>query len=217
MQFSKRSIVVASTLLASTFIWGQLPPNTGRKSLLVRMSFASAWINDFGDRDLPQICLSVDEDGHYEMRRLTRTIDSEQHQGSPGAKLLPGTPHIELVQGTLPPSEVMTLRKFLGNREFMRLGASGPRILRNGGETFVAEVPRETGVQRVVMSDADGANPFPRSANKIVNWLQHFTAEGAEPLDVSAQDICPSVALKQVNPATASVHPNPSPGACIRH
>jgi hypothetical protein len=215
MRISKRFFVVASTLLASTFALGQLQHNSG-KSLLVRMSFTSTWVNDIGDRDFPQICLSVDEDGHYEMRRLTMKIKSEPAEGNLQTKLLPETPRTELLQGTLPPSEVVALRKLLGNREFMKLTASAPRILRNGGETFVAEVPRDNGVRRVVLSDADRENPFPRSANKIVNWLQHFKAEGAEPLDVSAQDICPTGTLQQIDPAVASTQSFSSPEGCIK-
>jgi hypothetical protein len=33
---------------------------------------------------------------------------------------------------------------------------------------------------------------MPYSVQKFVSWLQQFKAEGAEPLDVSALDICPS-------------------------
>jgi hypothetical protein len=108
------------------------------------------------------------------------------------------------------------LEKLLADPEFLRLAASAPNILRKGAETFVAEVPREDQVQRVVMSDADGENPLPRSAKRIVNWLQHFKAEGAKPLDVSAEDICPSAALQPVNPATALLRPTPLSGACVK-
>ena len=75
---------------------------------------------------------------------------------------------------------------------------------------------RNMNVRRVVLSDADRENPFPRSANKIVNWLQHFKAEGAEPLDVSAQDICPTGTLQQIDPAVASTQSFSSPEGCIK-
>ena len=205
MRFSKRHVVMASVLLASTLAWGQQPQVNGPTSLLVRMSFASTWVAGFGG--FPQICFSVDHTGHYEMRRLTMKGNAE---------FLVGTPHTELLQGTLPPSELGKLEKLLEDPEFLKL-TSAPSILRKGAETFVAEVPRENGVQRIVMSDADRKNPFPRSAERIVNWLQHFKAEGAEPLDVSAEDICPSGAVQPVNPATALLQqPIPSSGACVR-
>jgi hypothetical protein len=191
VRFSKRYIVVTSVLLASTLAWGQQPQINGRTSVLVRMSFTSSWVVDYGDEGFPQICFSVDRTGHYRMRRLTTKGNTE------------------LLQGTLPPKEMRKLEKRLQDPEFRGLARSSGGILRKGAETFVAEVPRENGVQRVVMSDADNENPFPRSAERIVNWLQHFKAEGAEPLDVSAEDICPSGALQPVKPATALLEPIP--------
>jgi hypothetical protein len=215
MRFSKRHMVVASALLASTLSWAQQPQINEHTSLLVRMSFASSWVPS-GLGGFPQICFSVDHTGHYEMRRVTIKVSAEPLQGSPDAKLLLGTPHTELLQGTLSPSELENLQKLLEDPEFRGLARSSGGILRKGAETFVAEVPRENGVQRVVMSDTDRESPFPRSAKRIVNWLQHFKAEGAKPLDVSAEDICPSGALQPVSPATASLQPIPSSGACVR-
>jgi hypothetical protein len=198
MRFSKRYIVMASVLLASVLAWGQQPQINGRTSVLVRMSFTSSWVVDYGDEGFPRICFSVDHTGHYRMRRLTTKGNTE------------------LLQGTLPPKELRKLEKLLQDPEFRGLARSSGGILRKGAGTFVAEVPREDGVQRIAMSDTDRENPFPRSADRIVNWLQHFKAEGAEPLDVSAQDICPSGALQPVNPATALLQPISSSGACVR-
>jgi hypothetical protein len=203
---------ITSVLLASVLAWGQQPQIKEWAFVLVRMSFTSTWVSDFGDKDFPQICFSVDHTGRYQMRRLT-TNWVRQKKGN--SELLEGTPHTELLQGTLPPMELTKLEKLLGDREFRQLTSSAPTILKEGGETFVAEVPRENGVQRIVMSDADRENPFPRSADRIVNWLQHFKAQGAEPLDVSAQDICPSGALQPVNPATALLQPISSSRACV--
>ena len=124
------------------------------------------------------------------------------------------TPKTEMLQGTLTPAELGKLQKLLGDREFRTL-TSTPRFLLGDGETFVAEVPGEYGVLRVVVSNADNENPFPRSAERIVSWLQHFKAEGAEPIDVSAMDICPSAALQPVNPGIASLQPVPLPGGCV--
>jgi len=215
MQFAKRYLVAALLLLASTLVWGQQPQINQRTSLLVRMSFTSSWVPQ-GFGSFPQICFSIDRTGHYEMRRLTMKVSTEPPKGSPDDKLILGTPYTELLQGTLPASELEKLQKLLADPEFLKLAASAPNILRKGADTFVAEVPREGYVQRIVISDADGENPFPRSANRIVNWLQRFKAEGAKPLDVSAEDICPSAALQPINPATALLQPTPLPGACVR-
>jgi hypothetical protein len=211
MRFSKRHIEMASVILASTLALGQQPQINGREingpsSLLVRLSFTSTWVADVGDKDFPQICFSVDRSGRYQMRRLTK-------QGN--ADFLEGTLHPELLQGTLLPNELTMLENFLQDPEFRGLAGSSGSILRKGAETFVAEVPRANSVRRVVMSDADRENPFPRSVDQIVRWLQRFKAEGAKPLDVSAQDICPSGALQPVNPATALLQPTSSSSACI--
>ncbi len=214
MRFSKSYFAAASLLLASTLVWGQhSQQNDQRASLLARMSFTSSWVAQ-GLGSSPQICFSIDREGHYEIRRLTIKASAESPQAGPDDKLLTGTPYTELLQGTLSAGELEQLEKLLADGEFLKLAASAPNILRKGAETFVAEVPRDDYVQRVVMSDADGENPFPRSANRLVNWLQHFKAEGAKPLDVSAEDICPRGSLQPVKPSTALLQPMPTSGAC---
>src|SRR6202140_5381672 len=199
MQFSMKHFLMASVLLASTFAWGQQPQIGGPAPLLARMSFTSSWVTSRFE-SFPQICISVDRSGQYQMRRVTMKGNAE---------FVEGTPHTELLQGTLPPRELKKLEMMLHDPEFRTLPRSGGGILLKGAETFVAEVPRASGAQRVVVSDTDGENPFPPSAQRIVNWLQRFKAEGAEPLDVSALDICPSGALQPVRPDTALLQPVP--------
>src|SRR3979490_1776556 len=166
MRCSMKYVVMASVLLASTFTWGQQLQVSGPTSLFVCMSFASSWVpSGFGSS--PQICFSVDRSGHYEMRRVTI-------KGN--AKFVDGTAHAELLQGTLPPKELKKLETLLQDPEFRTLPKSSGNILRKGAGTFVAEVPRTGEVQRVVTSDTDGENPFPPSAQRIVNWLQQFKA-----------------------------------------
>ena len=220
MRFSTRLIVIASVVLASAFVSGQETAIVGGTSpLLVRMSFTSFWAADYGPEGMegsPRICFSVNRNGHYLMRRLTTKVSTESLQETPHGKvkILLGTPHTELLQGTLSSGELEKLKKLLEDPDFRKLTGSSPRLLLKGAETFVAEVPREDGVQRVVRSDADGENPLPRSAERIVNWLQHFKADGAEPLDVSDQDICPSGAIQPLHPATALLQPSSSSGEC---
>jgi hypothetical protein len=184
MRFSKSSVVMASMLVVSTLAWGQLAQIDGTRSMNARMSFTSSWVDDFGDRDLPQVCFSVADTGHYQLRRKAMKTNGDPVQGSPHSNLLRKTPHPELLQGTLSPSEPRELRKLFGDRGFLTLTTSAPIILRKGAETFVAEVPRENGVQRVVMTDADNEHPLPPLINKIVDWIQDFKAEGAKPLGV---------------------------------
>jgi hypothetical protein len=58
----------------------------------------------------------------------------------------------------------------LHDPEFRTLPRSGGGILLKGAETFVAEVPRASGAQRVVVSDTDGENPCPafRAKNRYL-------------------------------------------------
>ncbi len=208
MRLSKSCLVVLAALLASTLGSGQASPTRQQTSLLVRMSFTNSWLPQ-GFANFPQICFSVDRSGHYEMRRLTMKVSTESSKENPDKKFVLGAPYSELLQGTLSSGELGKLEKFLEDPEFVKLSSSTPSLLRKGAETFVAEVPRESRVQRVVISNADGENPFPRSTSRFVNWLQHFKAEGAEPLDVSADDICPSGTFQPVNPAAALLQPMP--------
>jgi hypothetical protein len=190
MRPSTKFVLIASLLLASALAWGQSQRQPAeRTSLLARLSFTSTWIAGYGQEGFPQICFSVDHTGYYRMRRLTTKGETE------------------LLQGTLPPGELGKLEKLLGDSEFRSLAGSSGGILRKGAEAFVAEVPREQSIQRVVMSDTDGENPLPRSVGKIVGWLQRFKPKDAEPLDGSTQDICPSGVLRPVQPATAALEP----------
>ena len=217
MRFFAGFIVIVSVFLASALAWGQTQMNAStsvpvRTSLLVRMSFASTWEEQDGFGNSPQICFSVDRTGHYQMRRLTKLRRSIKKDN---AEIIEETLIPELIRGTLPPNELAKLEKLLEDPEFLRLSGPVPNLLREGAETLVAEVPRENGVQRVVASDADRANPLPRSASEIVNWLKHFKAENAEPLDVSTQDICPSRAVQPVRPTNALLEPASPYGACV--
>jgi len=216
MRFRAAFLVITSALVVSVLSWGQ-PQILEKDSLLVRMSFTSTWAADHDPEGLegsPQICFSVDGSGHYQMRRLTMKVTGEPAPGNPDGKLFPETPKTEFLQGTLPGSELAKLKKLLDDPEFVKLSGPAPRLLLQGAETLVAEVPREDWMQRVVMSDADGKNPFPRSAERIVKWMQHFKAKGGEALDVSAADICPREALRSIDPVTAWFESSSSAGGC---
>jgi len=190
MRPSTKFVLIASVFLASALACGQGQPQSAEStSLLARLSFTSTWIGGHDQEGFPQICLSVDRTGYYRMRRLTTKGETE------------------LLQGTLPPSELGKLEKLLGDSEFRRLSGSPASLLRKGAETLVAEVPREESIQRIIMSDIDGESPLPRSAGKIVRWLQRFKPEGTQPLEGSTQDICPSGALRPLQPATAALEP----------
>ncbi len=197
MRLSKRLVLFAGWLLASALAWGQNRQVNGRQSIPIRMSFRSESWGLTGSGSFQQTCFSVDgRTGHYEMQRVTMTVtvSPAPTQGSPIAGSSSGPPHTEQVQGIMFASELQSLQKLLAGSEFLKLAAQEPKgtVLHKGADDFVAEVPRENGVQRVVARDEGGESPFPRSVQEIVSWLQHFKAENTEPFDVS-EDICPDM------------------------
>jgi hypothetical protein len=190
MGLSKR-ILITSCLIASALAWGQDAQVNESSSAFVRVSFTSFILGD--SRSYRKICFSFDRTGHYELERVTMKVSTKRSQGSPVYNSsVSGPSHTELVQGSMFAGDLQKLEKLLADSDFMKVTASTPEMtaLQKGSEDFVAEVPRENGVQRVAMRDADGENPFPRSVQEIVNWLQHFKAENAKPLNVLG-GICP--------------------------
>jgi hypothetical protein len=193
-----KSILITSCLVTSALAWGQNAQVNESSSAFVRVSLTSYILGDSGS--YRKICFSFDRTGHYELARVTMKLTTKRSQGSPvynGSSS--GPRHTELVQGSMFAGDLQKLEKLLADSDFMKVTASTPEItaLQKGAEDFVAEVPRENGMQRVVMRDADGENPFPRSVQEIVNWLQHFKAENAEPLNVLGE-ICPKDAWSDV-------------------
>jgi hypothetical protein len=209
MRFSKRQIVLSAAILAATFAWGQQPDVhlPADSSLLVRMSFASSW-EFHGFVTGPQVCFSVNRSGHYQMRRVTTKTTIEPREGAPNGKAVVETPQTEYLQGTLAVRDLENLKKFVGDPNLLKLTVVPPSIVRKGGETFVAEIANGSRTRRIVVSDADGENPFPDSAEKIVDWLEGFKAEGARPLDVSTEDICPTGTMQPIAPDAARLEPS---------
>ncbi len=181
--------VMALVLLASPIAWAQRDGHVLSGSSIARFSYTNTWPLDNKDDESSQICFAVQQDGHYQMRRLT----------AKGAT--------ELVGGTVPAVELKKLEKLLEAPEFRGLTSSVGGVIFNGGESFATELSSENGVQRLFLANPDGERPFPASASKIINWLQNFKPRDAEALDVNDPDICPGAAMKLVRPSVASLAP----------
>ncbi len=150
-------------------------------SLLARVSYTTGHVVDWTqEQGYPKICLAVHNDGHY---RLLRVVEK-------------GT---ETLQGTLPQNKLSEFDRLLKNLDFDR---SGGAIIRGGAESFVAEVVREEKVFRHIWINPDDERPFPRSARKLVQWLQTFKAEQASPLVHRDLDepICPPLTEDSITP-----------------
>ena len=97
----------------------------------------------------------------------------------------------EFLEGELSPSQLSTVIRMLAGLDFQ---ASEVGIVRQGSETFKAEVHVAGETQRYVWLDPDHQRPFPKSAKVVVDWLRDFKAEGASPLtlgEFSVQEVCP--------------------------
>ncbi len=54
------------------------------------------------------------------------------------------------------------------------LEGSGGGVIRNGSESFAAEIVRGNETIRYLWVDPDHQRPFPDSAVALINWLQGF-------------------------------------------
>jgi len=163
-----------------------------QSSLLARLSYRSTWISQPGQKVAPRICLSVSKDGHY---RILRLSDIGQTQ---------------VLQGTLTPRQLKQLQDLLDAPDFRALAGSHGGVVRRGSESFMAEVPREEGVQRVLWMIPDRKSSFPQPAARMVEWLRDFQPNGAETLiNTEFPDVCPRVGLAPVQPTVAHLDAQP--------
>ena len=106
--------VMALVLLASPIAWAQRDGHVLSGSSIARFSYTNTWPLDNKDDESSQICFAVQQDGHYQMRRLT----------AKGAT--------ELVGGTVPAVELKKLEKLLEAPEFRGLTSSVGGVIFNG-------------------------------------------------------------------------------------
>ncbi len=77
------------------------------------------------------------------------------------------------------------------------------RLVRQGGESFVAEVVRGRETLHYLWFNPDHERPFPSSAARLIQWLQTFDAHGASPLTLRELDeraICPPASTRPLLP-----------------
>lgn len=190
------TMLVATVALFTSGIASAQSNQHSPDSLLARLSYSSTYVIDWrGEKGYPQVCFALYRSGYYQVSRMTEG----------------GT---ETLQGTLSQDQLLRLGRRLKNLDFQ---ASAGDVIRQGSESFVAEVVREGKAMHYVWIDPDHQRPFPSSAISVVNWLQNFKAKGASPLtlrELSEQPICPPASAKPVQPVSASLHPTSVGGAC---
>jgi hypothetical protein len=169
-------IVVIGTLVASPS-FAQNNGTNDENALVARLSYSSTWFVSADQKTSPRICFAVFKDGRYRM--LRRSPDGRTQR----------------VQGVIVPEELGQIEAMLKSPGFRALaGQRGGGIVRSGSERFIAEVPREDSVQRLLWMNPDRKEPFPEAAAEVIDWLQHFEPRHAESLvDTEFPDVCPQL------------------------
>ena len=158
-------------------------------NLLARLSYDTTYVTEergqpHFSRNFSRICFEVYRDGRYRTSRMAlgRT---------------------ENLRGTLPEEQVSQVASLLKKVDF---DSKGGGIVRQGSETFVAEILRGGQTSRFIWVDPDHHRPFPDAAESVIRWLQEFKAQGATALtapESSTMQICPRMSDRPVQPVAA--------------
>ena len=154
-------------------------------NLLARLSYDSTYVTEErGQPHFSRICFEVYRDGRYRTSRMAlgRT---------------------ENLRGTLSEEQLSNVGSFLKKVDF---DSKGGGIVRQGSETFVAEIVRGRKTARFIWVDPDHHRPFPDAAESVIRWLQEFKAQGATALtapESSTMQICPRMSDRPVQPVAA--------------
>ena len=93
------------------------------------------------------------------------------------------------------PQERGQIEALLNSPSFRALTSQGGAVVvRSGSESFMAEVSREDGVQRLLWMNPDREDPFPQAAAQVVDWLQRFEPKHGERfVDAEFPEVCPQL------------------------
>lgn len=157
------------------------------EALIARLSYQSTYRIDWRDqRGSTRICFALYKSGHYRMSRLSEN-------------------GMHTVQGNLYGDEFASLRTMLRDLRSETTGRG--EIIRQGSESFRAEIVRGGETTELEWINPDHERPFPRSATQVVAWLQQFRDRDAVRLtlrELSEEPICPPASTKPVEPVVAS-------------
>jgi hypothetical protein len=196
MRDSIVTLITALTLFTSSTGLAQ-SKKADSDGLVARLSYDSMYLVDSRAQEgSPSVCLALYRSGRYQI-----LMDTEK-----------GT---EFLQGTLSRDQLLRVSRMLEALDFQTGGAS---LIRQGAESFEAEVHRSGETAHYIWVDPDHQRPFPKSAISVVRWLRNFKAQGASPLtlgEFSWQHVCPSE--EPLLPLTAAAHRESGAGSCGRH
>lgn len=151
-------------------------PRDDSDAALARLSYESGGtVIDWRDqKGFPKLCLAVYQSGYYQVSRLT------EHGN-------------QTLEGTMSKEQLGELHGLLHQIDFPSRGG-GIQYLQ-GAESIVIELLGHGKTKHHFWINPANRNPLPKSAIKVVNWLENFEARNATPLQYEASDlrICPSM------------------------
>lgn len=189
------------TLLTSVICYPQVKQYSVKPSapLLARISFDSSFPAEAGDSS--HICIAVYESGLY---RLLKVEAVKANRLNP-----------PILQGTLSKEELDHFRGLLRN---LRSNRRQDGIIRQGTESFIADIVVEGKSARYTWDDSDYRDPFPGPIRKVVSWLQDFKAKDSTEFELhelsNVQGPCPSMNDTPVQPIEAGLIPEPNASRC---
>jgi len=156
-------------------------------ALLARLSYQSSYGVDWrNERASPRICFALYASGQY---LITRVLEYGR----------------QTLQGTLSEDEARRLSLMLTK---LRGETNRGGVIRQGSESFSAEIVQGGKTRRFAWVDPDHARPFPEPAARLVDWLQNLRVQNASPRtsgELSDEPICPPASIKPVQPSIASL------------
>lgn len=183
-----------TVVLASTALWGQRDgqnQNQGpslqqqRSDMLARFSYRSSMV--LQEQGYRQLCISVSREGDYRISRLMTDGETQR------------------LRGKILDEQFQQLKKLLATSEFRALSGGHGGLVRQGAESFGAEISRKKRVQWMQWLNADGENPFPDSVANVINWLEGFEPKNGESFKYAEfPDVCPSRGLSLLQPSVAA-------------
>lgn len=154
---------------------------------VARLSYQRTYGFEWTDQqDSPRICFALYRSGQYRILKL-------KEQGA------------ETLQGTLSHDELASFGNIV-KRLDSEHQAGG--IIRQGSESFIAEVARGRANVHFLWVDPDHRRAFPDSAAKAINWLQNFQALDGSTInlrELGEEPICPTAAEKSFRPLITSL------------
>jgi hypothetical protein len=197
VRFLAKTLLIVSFLLISLGLWAQEGNRLNDSDLLARLSFERSWMAQEGG--IRHVCVAVSRDGDY---RIVRTDYLGQTLR---------------LHGKMPGEQFQQLTKLLEAAEFRALSGNHGGLIRQGAESFTAEIPgvsREHAdalgrwldhdVWRLQWLNGDGESPFPGAVAKVVDWLRQFQPKGGKSFSYAEfPDVCPTGGFRLLQPAVA--------------